>query len=189
MAGEGQFRQDLYYRLNVAPLHVPALRDRKEDIPFLVRFFMERICRRYGRPQPVIGKGVLEKLTRYSWPGNVRELENTIERLVVFSRNDVIEVKELPEEILNPQLTVGNAVLHIPPEGVSMAQVEKELVLTALERNRWNQTRAANFLQISRNVLIYRMQRYRLGPYKDLPADAPVTTEEGDAPSLPITDG
>ena len=184
MAGEGQFRQDLYYRLNVAPLRVPALRDRREDIPLLVRFFLERICKRYGRPQPPLGKGVLEKLTWYSWPGNVRELENTIERLVVFSRDDIVEVKDLPEEILNPQVTVGNAVLHVPPEGVSMAQVEKELVLTALERNQWNQTRAANFLRISRNVLIYRMQRYRLGPYKDLPADAAVTAEDGDDPSL-----
>jgi len=188
MAGEGQFRQDLYYRLNVAPLHVPALRDRKEDVPLLIRFFMERICNRYGRPQPAIGKGVLEKLTWYGWPGNVRGLENTIERLVVFSRNDVIEVQDLPEEILNPQTTVGNAVLHIPPEGVSMAQVEKELVLTALERNQWNQTRAASFLRISRNVLIYRMQRYRLGPYKDLPADAPITAEDGEDPSFSISD-
>ena len=184
MAGEGQFRQDLYYRLNVAPLHVPALRDRREDIPLLVRFFLERICKRYGRPHPALGKGVLEKLTWYSWPGNVRELENTIERLVVFSRDDNVDVKDLPEEILNPQVTVGNTVLRVPPEGVSMAQVEKELVLTALERNQWNQTRAASFLRISRNVLIYRMQRYRLGPYKDLPADAAVTAEDGDDPSL-----
>jgi len=185
MAGEGRFRQDLYYRLNVAPLHVPALRDRKEDIPLLVRFFMERKCGRYGRPQLAFGKGVLEKLTWYSWPGNVRELENTMERLVVFSRDDTVNVKDLPEEILNPQVTVGNAVLHVPPEGVSMAQVEKELVLTALERNQWNQTRAASFLQISRNVLIYRMQRYRLGPYKDLPADAAVPAMDGDEPNLP----
>ena len=188
MAGEGHFRQDLYYRLNVAPLRVPALRDRKEDIPLLVRFFMERICTRYGRPQPAIGKGALEKLTWYSWPGNVRELENTIERQVVFSRDDPIDVKDLPEEILNPQLTVGNAVLHIPPEGVSMAQVEKELVLTALERNQGNQTRAASFLQISRNVLIYRLQKYRLGSYKDLPADAAVTPEDWDDPNFPITE-
>jgi len=188
MAGEGHFRQDLYYRLNVAPLHVPALRDRKEDIPLLVRFFMERICMRYNRALPAIRKDVIEKLTWYSWPGNVRELENTIERLVVFSRDDLIALKDLPEEILNPQLTVGNAVLHIPPEGVSMAQVEKELVMTALERNQWNQTRAASFLQISRNVLIYRMQRYRLGPYKDLPADAAVTPEDGDDPNLPLTE-
>ncbi len=185
MAGEGRFRQDLYYRLNVAPLHIPALRDRKEDIPPLVKFFMERICSRYGRPQPALGNGVLEKLTWYGWPGNVRELENTIERLVVLSRDESVDVKDLPEEILNPQVTVGNAVLHIPPEGVSMAQVEKELVLTALERNNWNQTRAASFLQISRNVLIYRMQRYRLGPYKDLPADAAVKTGDGEETDFP----
>ncbi len=186
MASDGRFRQDLYYRLNVAPLHVPALRDRKEDIPLLVRFLLERICSRYGRPQPTMGKGVLDKLTWYAWPGNVRELENTIERLVVFSRDDVVNVKDLPEEILSPQVTVGNAVLHVPPEGVSMAQVEKELVLTALERNQWNQTRAASFLRISRNVLIYRMQRYRLGPYKDLPGDAAVALEDDDIPG-PLT--
>ncbi len=184
MAGDGRFRQDLYYRLNVAPLHIPALRERREDIPPLVRFFLERICSRYGRPQPALGNAVLEKLTWYSWPGNVRELENTIERLVVFSRDVRVDVKDLPEEILNPQVTVGNAVLHVPPEGVSMAQVEKELVLTALERNQWNQTRAASFLQISRNVLIYRMQRYRLGPYKDLPADSAVTAENDEEPDL-----
>ena len=69
-----------------------------------------------------------------------------------------------------------------------MAQVEKELVMTALERNQWNQTRAASFLRISRNVLIYRMQRYRLGPYKDLPANAAVTPEDGDDPNLPLTE-
>jgi DNA-binding NtrC family response regulator len=186
MAGEGHFRQDLYYRLNVAPLHVPALRDRREDIPLLVRYFMERICARYGRPQPAIGKEVLEKLTWYGWPGNVRELENTIERLVVFCRDELIALKDLPEEILDPQLTVGSAVLHIPPEGVSMAQVEKELVLTALERNQWNQTRAASFLRISRNVLIYRMQRYQLGPYKDVPPDSPLIAEDADDPGFPM---
>jgi two-component system NtrC family response regulator len=186
MANDGRFRQDLYYRLNVAPLRVPALRDRKEDIPLLARFFLERICSRYGKSQPAMGKGVLDKLTWYAWPGNVRELENTIERLVVFSQDNVVNVKDLPDEVLNPQITVGNAVLHIPPEGVSMAQVEKELVLTALERNQWNQTRAANFLRISRNVLIYRMQRYRLGPYKDLPADAAITPEDDDIPD-PLT--
>ena len=172
MVADGQFRQDLYYRLNVAPLRLPALRDRKEDIPLLVRFFAERICTRYGKPPVSIGSPLLQKLEWYSWPGNVRELENAVERLVVFSRNNVADVKDLPDEILEPQLTVGKAVLRIPPEGVSMAEVERELVVTALERNQWNQTRAANFLHISRNVLIYRMQRYRLGPYKDLPESA-----------------
>ncbi len=178
MVADGQFRQDLYYRLNVAPLRLPALRDRKEDIPLLVRFFAERICRRYGKPLINIVSAVLQKLEWYSWPGNVRELENAIERLVVFARDNVADVADLPDEILEPQLTVGRAVLRIPPEGISMADVERELVVTALERNQWNQTRAANFLHISRNVLIYRMQRYRLGPYQDMPPDAPVPERE-----------
>ncbi len=185
MAAAGQFRQDLYYRLNVAPLHLPALRERREDIPLLVSSFAERVCKRHGRPQIAIGKEILRKLEAYSWPGNVRELENTIERLVVFSQHDVADIKDLPEEIQHPQLIVGNAVLRLPPEGISMAQLEKELVLTALERNQWNQTHAANFLHISRNVLIYRMQKYRLGPYKDLPADASIEESEEDDSSLP----
>ncbi len=102
-------------------------------------------------------------------------------------QNDTIDMKDLPDEILNPQLTVGEAVLRVPPEGVSMAQVEKELVLTALERTHWNQTRAAAFLRISRNVLIYRMQRYRLGPYKDWSADAAISEAEEDDTTFPLT--
>ncbi len=187
MAADGRFRQDLYYRLNVAPLNVPTLRERREDIPLLLHFFIDRICKHYGKAPLTLGKGVLRILESYSWPGNVRELENTIERLVVFSQNDTIDMKDLPDEILNPQLTVGEAVLRVPPEGVSMAQVEKELVLTALERTHWNQTRAAAFLRISRNVLIYRMQRYRLGPYKDWSADAAIPEAEEDDTIFPLT--
>ncbi len=187
MAAEGQFRQDLYYRLNVAPLHLPPLRDRRGDIPLLVQYFAERICKRHERPPIGIGKEILRKLEAYTWPGNVRELENTIERLVVFSQHDIADIKDLPQEIQHPQLIVGNAVLRIPPEGISMAQLEKEVILTALERNQWNQTHAANFLHISRNVLIYRMQKYRLGPYKDLPVDAPIREGEEEDSSFPVS--
>jgi two-component system NtrC family response regulator len=172
MMTEGQFRQDLYYRLNVAPLHMPSLRDRKQDIPILVHFFMERVCKRFRRTPVKIGNSIMHKLESYSWPGNVRELENSIERLIVFAQDDQARIEDLPEEILQPQLTIGKAVLQIPPEGISLADIDKELILTALERNQWNQTRAADFLRISRNVLVYRMQKYRLGPYKDLPPDA-----------------
>jgi DNA-binding NtrC family response regulator len=178
MIADGQFRQDLYYRLSVAPLHVPPLRERREDIPLLVRSFVERICKRFGRPPLNIGNNILHKLEMHSWPGNVRELENTIERLIVFSQENTASISDLPDEILQPQLTVGKAILRIPPEGISMAELEKELVVTALERNQWNQTRAAEFLHISRNVLIYRMQKYRLGPYKDLPSDAAISLPE-----------
>jgi two-component system NtrC family response regulator len=99
-----------------------------------------------------------------------------MERLAVFSQGNTADMKDLPEEILNPKLAVGNAVFRIPAEGVSMPQLERQLVITALERNRWNQTHAAHFLGISRNVLIYRMQKYRLGPYKDASSDAQTET-------------
>jgi DNA-binding NtrC family response regulator len=181
MVADGRFRQDLYYRLSVAPLQVPSLRDRREDIPLLVRVFVDRICRRLGRPPIAIGNSILRKLELHSWPGNVRELENVVERLIVFSRDDVASLNDLPDEILQPQLTVGKVVLSIPPEGISMTELEKELMVTALEQNRWNQTRAAEFLRISRNVLVYRMQKYRLGPYKDLPSDAAIAIPDEEA--------
>lgn len=171
MAANGGFRQDLYYRLNVAPLLLPPLRERKEDIPLLARFFMERICKKQNRSLIRLDGEILRKLENYNWPGNVRELENCIERLAVFSQTDNANLKDLPEEILSPALVAGKAVFQIPPEGVSLPELDRTLVVTALERNQWNQTHAANFLGISRNTLIYRMQKYRLGPYKGLPAE------------------
>ena len=171
MSETGEFRQDLYYRLNVTSLHLPELRIRREDIPLLARFFIERICKAHAKPSIALNREILRRLESYSWPGNVRELENCMERLVVFSKEGMADIKDLPTEIQSPQLTVGNALFRIPPQGISMPQLEKQLVITALEHNRWNQTHAADFLGISRNVLIYRMQKYRLGPYGNLPAD------------------
>ncbi len=181
MAADGQFRQDLFYRLSVAPIHLPPLRERKEDIPILVKSFADGICRRFAKPRVEIGNPILQKLERHGWPGNVRELENVVERLIVFSKDNIADVNDLPDELLRPQITVAKAVLSIPPEGVSMAALERELVIAALERNQWNQTRAAAFLQISRNVLVYRMQKYRLGPYKNLPVDAAIVPPADEA--------
>jgi len=164
MAADGEFRQDLYFRLNVTPLFLPPLRERKEDIPLLARFFMERICRKNSRDLISLGDGILRKMENYDWPGNVRELENCMERLAVFSRSDTADIKDLPEEIRTRTASAGKAVFRIPPEGVSLPDLDKLLVVTALERNQWNQTHAAKFLGISRNALIYRMQKYGLGP-------------------------
>ncbi len=169
MAADGRFRQDLFYRLNVAPLVVPPLCERREDIPLLVRLFAERICRRYHRPLLGIGPAVLRKLEAHSWPGNVRELENVVERLIVFSPGEEADMECLPAEILAPTLTIGRAAISLPPEGVSLAALEREVIAEALERTGGNQTRAAQFLHISRNVLIYRMQKHGLGPDRDLP--------------------
>lgn len=180
MMAEGSFRQDLYYRLNVAPLHLPPLRERRQDIPLLAHLFVERTCKRFRRDPVGIGREILKKLESYSWPGNVRELENVIERLIIFAQGDTARIEDLPDEILEPQFAVGKAVIHIPPEGISLADLDREVILTALERNQWNQTRAADFLRITRNVLVYRMQKYRLGPYEDAPQE--------DAPSAPDED-
>ena len=179
MVEEGDFRQDLYYRLNVAPLILPRLRERKEDIPLLAHFLMERICKKQRRSLIKLGGEVLRKLESYSWPGNVRELENIMERLAIFSQSGDADVKDLPEEILSPPPNAGSAVFRIPPGGISLPELDKQLVITALERNNWNQTRAADFLGITRNVLVYRMQKYRLGPYNNLPAGNEEETVEG----------
>jgi len=188
MSEDGEFRQDLYYRLNVAPLNLPPLRGRKDDIPLLARYFIERICKKHSKPSITLSGEVLHKLEKYHWPGNVRELENCIERLVIFSKEGTIEVKDLSEEIQSPQVILGKAIFRIPSTGISMPQLEKQLVVTALEHSKWNQTHAANFLGISRNILIYRMQKYRLGPYKDLPADSQTETAEEDAIAITIGD-
>jgi two-component system NtrC family response regulator len=169
MAADGLFRQDLFYRLNVAPLEVPPLRERREDIPLFVQLFAERICRRYNRPLLRIGPAVLHKLEAHHWPGNVRELENVVERLVVFSRGEEADMECLPGEILEPRLKVGRASISLPPEGVALEELERDVIAEALERTGGNQTRAARFLQVSRNVLVYRMQKYGLGPYRGLP--------------------
>jgi two-component system NtrC family response regulator len=172
MCEEGAFRRDLYYRLNVAPLHIAALRERKEDIPLLARFFVERYCKKHGKSPIEMGGDILGKLEAYDWPGNVRELENCMERLVIYAKGKTADLRDLPEEIRDPQFTVGADAFRIPDAGISMPELEKQLVIEALERNEWNQTHAADFLGISRNVLIYRMQKYRLGPYRGAPGSS-----------------
>jgi two-component system response regulator AtoC len=171
MVDNDSFRQDLYYRLNVAPVHVPPLRERREDIPLLARFFMEQICKKQDRSPIVLGGDVLRKLENYNWPGNVRELKNCMERLAIFSQTGSAEVKDLPEEIRSKPIVTGDAVFQVPPDGVSLPELDKQLVIAALEHHRWNQTHAAKFLGISRNALIYRMQKYDLDAKADLSQD------------------
>jgi len=172
MAAEGEFRQDLYYRLNVTPLLLPPLRERKEDIPLLARFFMEQICKKQDRSPIRLGGEMLRNLESYDWPGNVRELKNCMERLAVFSQTDSADVQDLPEEIRFGPPVSGKAVFQIPSEGVSLPELDKRMVVAALERHQWNQTHAAKFLGISRNALIYRMQKYGLGAKGDLQENA-----------------
>jgi len=159
---EGTFREDLWYRLNVVPLRMPALRERREDLPLLVEHFILKHSRRHGRPIPRLSPTVLDRFDRYDWPGNVRELENLLERLVVLTDADSVSETDLPERLRQDLPRFGGARVDLPPDGIVLEQVERGLIEESLRRSRGNQTAAARFLGISRSTLIYRMQKFGL---------------------------
>ncbi len=160
MIEDGTFREDLYYRLNVIPLEIPPLRDRGEDIPELVKHFFELAKRKHARDELILPETLMPYFTAYRWPGNVRELENVVERLVVLARGPQVTVDDLPESLRRERPVLGSLQMELPPHGVSLEAVEKELILLALKKHNWNQTHAARFLDISRKTLIYRMEKY-----------------------------
>ncbi|KAB0671139.1 sigma-54-dependent Fis family transcriptional regulator [Oryzomonas sagensis] len=159
---EGTFREDLYYRLSVIPIHLPPLRERPDDIPLLLRYF----CAKHDSQQVNFDHPALDTLVHYGWPGNVRELENTVERLLIMRTGDTITPEDLPDKIRsgNAAASGTTAVFNLPPEGYSLERLEHEVVVAALERNHWNQTAAARFLRIPRHTLIYRMEKYGIVP-------------------------
>ena len=163
---QGAFREDLYYRLNVIPITIPPLRERKSDIPLLTHHFMKKFNR--GKKQNV--KGVSQEsmnyLLRYHWPGNVRELENIIERLVILKGEGMIEKEDLPEKLLGTEWTDVMPSLEIPESGISfntaVSEFEKELILCALNKTDWIKNRAAKLLQLKRTTLIEKMKKIQL---------------------------
>jgi len=158
---EGRFREDLYYRLAVVPIHLPSLRERPEDIPLLVAHFLKTLAPGGG---VTIATEALEALKRHPWKGNVRELENTIERLLILRESDVIRVTDLPEKIRHPAAVgrPGGFTFTFPPEGVGLEEAEKALILEALRRTGWNQSRAAQLLKVPRHILLYRMEKFEI---------------------------
>jgi DNA-binding NtrC family response regulator len=157
---DGQFREDLFYRLSVITIDLPPLRERREDIPLLVDHFLRKYCDRCKAPAISPSEEVLDILTKYNWPGNVREMENLMERLVVLRKGSIVLPEHLPGEIRQPKSRVANLALELPDEGIDLEEVEKEILLLALQKHLWNQTRAARFLNISRKTLIYRMEKF-----------------------------
>jgi len=158
---EGTFREDLYYRLSVIPIHLPPLRERPDDIPLLLRYF----CAKHTSQQVTFDRPALDTLVKYGWPGNVRELENTVERILIMRNGDTITREDLPDKIRSGSgAAAGSAVVNLPPEGYSLELLEREVVVAALERNSWNQAAAARFLRIPRHTLIYRMEKYCIVP-------------------------
>jgi two-component system NtrC family response regulator len=159
------FREDLYYRLAVIPVHLPPLRERREDIALLLRYF----CGKHGANAVHFNSGVVDVLSSYSWPGNVRELENMVERLLIMRNGDSISLDDLPDKIRSGASPIATSpktvkVINLPDEGYSLELLEREVVVAALERNNWNQTAAAKFLRIPRHTLIYRMEKYGILP-------------------------
>ncbi len=164
--GKGDFRVDLYYRLNAFPLHVPPLRERKEDIPVLARHFLAFFAERYGKPGiREISSEAEARLVSYAWPGNVRELRNVIERFVVLESDATILPAHLPREILGqaPTAPEGPYGLAIPDAGLSLDELERNLIVQALEKAGHNKTLAAKLLKISYDSLRYQIKKLGLG--------------------------
>ena len=170
----GGFRSDLYYRLNALTIRLPPLRERRGCLHTLIDYFIKRLNSEYAKMFIGISPEALECMERYPWPGNVRELRNTIERAMMLDSGPIILPKHLPEEITredkNPAvewpgagMAPGNSLnLHLPPEGITMDSVEKELITTALRQHNNNQTRAAKALGMSRDTLRYRIKKYAI---------------------------
>ncbi|HZC24728.1 MAG TPA: sigma-54 dependent transcriptional regulator [Candidatus Binatia bacterium] len=167
MVEDAQFREDLFYRLSVVTINLPPLRERKDDIPLLVEHFLKQHCGRYQIPMVSVSDEALEALAQHNWPGNVRELGNVIEHLVVLGKGDVIKTEHLPSEIRQTKSRIANISLKLPEDGISLEEVEKEILLQALEKHQWHQTKAARYLNISRKTLIYRMEKFGLVPGKE----------------------
>lgn len=162
---EGRFRDDLYYRLNVVSIHIPPLRERKEDIPVLAEHFIEKQRRRLGLPISGITKDAMSALVEHSWPGNIRELENCIERAMILARGDMIEAVDLPASIIGAPVkrADGDSSILAPDElsiKVQSRLLEIHLINKALEQTKGNRTHAAKLLEISHRTLLYKLKEY-----------------------------
>ena len=160
----GRFREDLYYRLNVVPLPIRPLRERRQDIPPLAEHFV-----RLGAPgrEVRIHPEVMAALQSYHWPGNVRELKNVIERMLIFRSGDTLSLHSLPPEIVpdaESRKLPEQGHVRLPPEGVALEELEREIVVRALEMNGWNQAQTAKFLRVPRHILLYRLEKYGIRP-------------------------
>jgi two-component system, NtrC family, response regulator len=159
---EGSFREDLFYRLNVVPLRMPALRERREDIPLLSEHFLVKHAKRHERPVPRLAPEVLALFDAYDWPGNIRELENLLERMVVLARGDTITLDDVPETMRREQPRYGGVRMDLPAAGIRLEEVERGLLEEALRRSAGNRSAAARYLGISRQTLLYRMGKFDL---------------------------
>jgi transcriptional regulator with PAS, ATPase and Fis domain len=164
---EGAFRQDLYFRLNVIHIEIPALRDRPEDITPLARFFVEHYNRKFKRHLDGISPDALALMASHDWPGNVRELRNAVERAMILEDSNLITPASLPMSINHRPILAAAAPDPMPPaqfpaDGLSLEDQERRLLVQALEKANGNQTQAARLLRITRDTLRYKIKKFGL---------------------------
>ena len=158
----GRFREDLFWRLDVVPVEMPPLRERREDLPQLIEHFAERAARRHGRVRPRLSSGVVRALLDHPWPGNVRELENSVERLVLLAGEGPVECADLPASLRTSG--TGEGGFRLPPEGLAWDEHERDALAQALELARGNKTRAAKLLGMPYKAFLYRLEKHGLKP-------------------------
>ena len=160
---DGSFRADLYYRLNVVAVHLPPLRERRDDLVLLIRHFVTAKCRDMNIPEKALKPEAVDVLLRYPWPGNVRELENLIERVLVLSEGPVIGLEDLPDQVKRTEASPGNLREQVlggrKSLGDAVDEFEREIIADALQQTEFNQTRAAEMLGTTRRILKYRMDK------------------------------
>ena len=166
MVRDNRFREDLYYRIHVVPIFVPALRERVEDIPLLAEYFVSVYCAANSFPPKRISEEAMQALKRYSWPGNVRELENAVQRLVLMTDDDVIDVKNLPTDVIQSLTRDSRGRLKLPSSGISldkeMETFERRWIAEALEQAKQVKSEAARLLGVDRNRLNYLCRKHNL---------------------------
>jgi DNA-binding NtrC family response regulator len=160
MMKAGMFREDLYYRLNILPIVLPPLRERRDDIPLIAERFMARAAAEHGKPVSGIRPEAMRILKAYDWPGNVRELESILERAVLLSEHDTIGEEDLPPQltrVATPAETIG---VEIPPGGIDIEEVERSLLLQAMQKSDWVIARAAKLLRLTYRTMQYRLEKF-----------------------------
>jgi two-component system response regulator AtoC len=162
----GNFRQDLFYRINVLTIHIPPLRDRRDDIPALADYFLRMHSRRLGRPSPPLSERLLADLMKYSWPGNIRELENLIKSYVVFESEEDLRssMRNVHEDFFDPQIPPSGIVSLKQVVRAATKQLEQTIIRKALETHHWNRRKAARALCISYAGLLCKMREAGMPP-------------------------
>lgn len=160
MVADGRFRDDLYYRINVLSIDVPPLRERREDIPVLIDYFLKKHTKNASRPISGLTPDTKKLMNEYSWPGNVRQLESAIERAILLSEGDLITTEDLPTEVRQDVGPASEGAFKLPSEGINFEDVERNLITQAMEQTDYNITKAAKLLGLTFRTLQYRLEKF-----------------------------